>query len=508
MSDQTVYAEALIATISRAFYDDEVVCLIDVLLRDKFLRDDDMGPRLSLPAKQLRRTMQFLQEELLVKYELVDDLSSGGSQATRFWYIDYNHAVNVIRLRIYKLKKKLEEAELRARSSSMYLCPGYKKKVCNGRYTETEAQQIVDYDDTGLFLCQECVTMHVNNPEPPLKSTYTLQLVDNTKDLKLAMDNMRRVSAQLSAKMNGNYQLRPGIYDLLQKVRAKGQGPLSNNLPSENRALGVGSKRLAGTGRTAGIKAKKLAQQAGINVSNASSSKVIHRILTMGENDGLSLLGKDNETELNFLKNARGEEIAFEVEKGGGARANLLATRNRRKSKLMDAAATRVGVININLLNNNKKRNRDTTNNDTDENATENSKKNKQDQNALPGAPEFLMKNIDFSDIGYVSDSDIKNNNDQDENESDNESDDEEKERSKLLDENNNFISCNTPEERQRAFQLLYKMEIARQNSLLFGIQGSDSAIDPGTINTSNGVSVGSSGIIDHKDDDIHWEDG
>merc|ERR1711862_11162 len=169
-------------------------------------------------------------------------------------------------------------------------------------------------------------------------------------------DNMRRVSAQLSAKMIGNHQLRPGIYDLLQKVRAKGKRPLSNNLPSENRALGVGSKRLAGTGRTAGIKAKKLAQQAGINVSNASSSKVIHRMLTMGENidDGLLFQGREEGNELNFLKNARGEEIAFEVEKGGGARANLLATRSRRKSKLMDAAATRVGVMNYN--NNHQKK--------------------------------------------------------------------------------------------------------------------------------------------------------
>lgn len=57
--------------------------LVDVLLRDKFLRDDDMAPRLSLPAKQLRRTLQFLEEEQIVKHELVDDLVMGGSQNTK-----------------------------------------------------------------------------------------------------------------------------------------------------------------------------------------------------------------------------------------------------------------------------------------------------------------------------------------------------------------------------------------------------------------------------------------
>ena len=206
--DATVYAEALIMTVARAFYEDEAICLIDVLIRDKFLRNDqDMGSRLSLPPRQLRQTLQFLQDEHLVKSEDVNDLSEGGSQATKFWYIDYNHAVNVIRLRMYLLKKKLEEAELQARSSSMYQCPGYSTKQCNGRYTEIEAQQIID-ENTGLFLCPECVTAHAANPNPPPKDTYTLQLIDNAKDLKLAVDNMRRLNVQLSGKMIGNQQLR------------------------------------------------------------------------------------------------------------------------------------------------------------------------------------------------------------------------------------------------------------------------------------------------------------
>ena len=46
------------------------------------------APRLNLPAKQLRRTLQFLEEEQLVKHELVDDLAMGGSQNTKFWYIE------------------------------------------------------------------------------------------------------------------------------------------------------------------------------------------------------------------------------------------------------------------------------------------------------------------------------------------------------------------------------------------------------------------------------------
>ena len=81
-------AEALISTVARAFYDDDVVCLIDVLLRDKYLRDDDMSVRLCLPSRQLRKTLQYMESERLVKHELVDDLNMGGSQNTKFWYIE------------------------------------------------------------------------------------------------------------------------------------------------------------------------------------------------------------------------------------------------------------------------------------------------------------------------------------------------------------------------------------------------------------------------------------
>ncbi|KAL9179783.1 hypothetical protein ACHAXT_007753 [Thalassiosira profunda] len=333
-------AEALISTVARAFYDDDAVCLVDVLLRDKYLRDDDMAPRLGLPAKQLRRTLQFLEEEHLVKHELVDDLKVGGSQNTKFWYIDYNHAVHVIRLRVHLLQKKLQAAELQARSSSMYLCPGYKTKVCNGRYSETDAQRIID-PETGLFLCRECSRTYANHPNPPDKKEYTLKLLDNQTELKSAVDNLRRVRVQFSSKVDANaHPLRQGIFDLLQRVRAaQGSEPLTSNLPSENIGMGIGSKRIAGTGRTAGILLKKQQKQ-GL-VGDGVPGRAGHGL------DGSHGLGgrkRSDDDELTFLKNAMGQEIAFELERGGGARANLLATRGRMRNKRIDAAAMKVGV--------------------------------------------------------------------------------------------------------------------------------------------------------------------
>ncbi|KAL3807419.1 hypothetical protein ACHAXA_011550 [Cyclostephanos tholiformis] len=310
-----------------------------------------MSVRLGLPSKQLRRTLQFMENERLVKNELVDDLNTGGSQNTKFWYIDYNHAVHVIRLRIHLLQRRLQEAEMRARSSSLYLCPGYKSRMCNGRYNEGEAQVVVD-NDTGLFLCRECVRTYANHPHPPDRVEYTLQLIDNRDEVNRAIEDMRRVRVQLSAKVDVNgTTLRQGIFDLLQRVKSSSTGginePLTANLPSENIAMGIGSKRIAGTGRTAGLLIKKKQRQGILTSADGDVVVGIDRgNIDSARRRGLGGGGGDrvNVDELTFLKNAMGQEIAFDLERGGGARANLLATRGRIRDKLIDAAAMRVGM--------------------------------------------------------------------------------------------------------------------------------------------------------------------
>jgi hypothetical protein len=94
-------------------------------------------------------------------------------------------------------------------------------------------------------------------------------------------------------------------------------------LPSENFALGLGSKRIAGTGRTTGIKAQKLEQQGLAGPANAARN-----ILVGGkEGGGCSAEG----SEMTFLKNAMGNEFAFNVAKGGGAWTTLLAAHTRQR---------------------------------------------------------------------------------------------------------------------------------------------------------------------------------
>lgn len=163
------------------------------------------------------------------------------------------------------------------------------------------------------------------------RTDYTLTLLDNTKELKIAKNNLRRFEVQMKGKMIGDQQLRPGIFELLRKTRGKGKEPITSNLPSENYALGRGSKRIVGTGRTAAIKARKLEQQ-GV----AQSAQDAQKILVGGKHSA--------EGDLMFLKNAMGNNIGLRVEKGSGFRAKHLVTTKRQRQKLMDAAAARVGT--------------------------------------------------------------------------------------------------------------------------------------------------------------------
>uniref|UniRef100_A0A7S3L6B3 HTH TFE/IIEalpha-type domain-containing protein n=2 Tax=Amphora coffeiformis TaxID=265554 RepID=A0A7S3L6B3_9STRA len=480
MADLTVYAESLIATVARAFYEDEAVCLIDVLIRDKFLRDDDMAKRLQLPAKRLRATLQFLTDEHLVSFEMVDDLAQGGSQATKFYYIDYNRAVHSIRLRVHLLRKKLEEQERRARGNSFYLCPGYDKKRCNGRYTEQEVQNVVGGDNM-LFLCQECSKYFENSPNPPPLEEYTLKLVDNERDLSIAEDNLRRLNVQLSGKSIGNQQLRAGIYDLLQKCRGgRGKDPISSNLPSENFALGIGSKRIEGTGRTMAMKVKKMAEQ-----GLANSAAEAREYLVGGGRRSSNGLSDEN---LMFLKSAHGHEIQLTVERGAGSRAQVLARQKLRLRKLMDAAASRVGAslpIPVRVAESIKRKAEAAA-----AAAAAAAASNKKVKTAMSSVPDFLSDNIGRADhertvAEGVDDWDEENGGDEN-------NDTGERNEPDLLwgDDMEKWVSM-PEDERTATFQREYKIEMARQEKMLNLNSGAASPSRP-----------------QDQDDDIPWEDG
>ena len=107
--DPTALAEQLIRAVTRAFYEDPHTAVLDVLIRDKFLRHDEMSERLSVPGKGVHQALLFLELEGIVRREKTGD-SSGDNQIT-FWYIDYNFAVKVIMFRVHLLQEVCLQSE-------------------------------------------------------------------------------------------------------------------------------------------------------------------------------------------------------------------------------------------------------------------------------------------------------------------------------------------------------------------------------------------------------------
>jgi len=214
-------AERLIRCVSRAFYDDETVAVMDALIQHRFLRSSENTKLLSdgthepcldsvlqLKAKQIRKVVtNLIENERLVKEERVGD--------GVYFYIDYSHFKNVVELRLAILQDTLTEQERLQRSRSTYRCPRCKDEVT-----------ALDFARSGVAHCVYC-----EGSGEAKQSECLLVEVDQSHHLKAVEETRKKFEAQLSAEDG----LHDGIYDLLQRLgeACAAQGVhLTQNLPS------------------------------------------------------------------------------------------------------------------------------------------------------------------------------------------------------------------------------------------------------------------------------------
>eukprot|EP01031_Cornospumella_fuschlensis_P041192 gene41192-50266_t len=111
-------AEQLIATVARAFYPDEVVVVLDALVREKYLLDKEIGPRLRMNEKDVRKVINQLEAEMLIKAE---DVALGdGASFWHCYYVDYQVFVNIVRYRVFLMQLRLSKQESNELSEVQY----------------------------------------------------------------------------------------------------------------------------------------------------------------------------------------------------------------------------------------------------------------------------------------------------------------------------------------------------------------------------------------------------
>ena len=228
MSNAIVLIENLVATVARAFYTDTYVVLLEGLMHEKYIIEEELGPRLKLSAKEVRKITTQLEAEMLIKVEnvTIDDTKS----FLKCYYIDYQQFVDAVRYRMHLMQKSIVSEEKTELNEVYYQCPN---PLCNTKYSSLEVQRLRCADFK--FICINCCPIDnfrvtVSDPR------YRLVAVDNTKKLT----NLQLLEKKMEEQMNKS-KWHEGIFDLLGQLRDL---PLSRNIPSQNITKGIKTSKI------------------------------------------------------------------------------------------------------------------------------------------------------------------------------------------------------------------------------------------------------------------------
>mmetsp|Transcript_6425 Transcript_6425/g.9038 ORF Transcript_6425/g.9038 Transcript_6425/m.9038 type:complete len:430 (+) Transcript_6425:161-1450(+) len=215
-------AESLVRRVGRAFYTDEIVLILDVLVNDKYIREDEMTKRLAMSAKQARGLLQYLMiSEKLVKNEtLTSNEDDEKKKQIVYWYIDFESFTNVVALRIHLLQENVQKKSKTAKDLVYFKC-----QRCQTQYLELEAVR-------QNFQCDQRLCEGEND-------AILIEVGDGNDDSSEIL-RIKKLVDKIESQI-GIDDGRPTIFELLSRLQGK---PLPNNLPSRNRASGLGGATL------------------------------------------------------------------------------------------------------------------------------------------------------------------------------------------------------------------------------------------------------------------------
>jgi len=150
--------EDLLRIFVRAFYPPESVVVIEGLIRMKYIKDDELAQYLHLQTKQVRKELEILRRDYVVKCDTKSEQkttpSHAGDRQTVYqvhsWYIDYQHVVDVITFRYIRLKNELKSIIDRQGENTEYICEN-----CNRIFSQLDVLPYTNIE-RGVFYCDNC----------------------------------------------------------------------------------------------------------------------------------------------------------------------------------------------------------------------------------------------------------------------------------------------------------------------------------------------------------------
>lgn len=216
MSNASLLVESLVSTVAKAFYNDTYVVFLEVLFYEKYIIEEEIGPRLKISPKEVRKICAQLEQEMLIRceYVTIDEEKS----RIKCYYIDHQTFVNVVRYRVYCMQKVIKVEERSELTEVYFQCP-----TCSTKYNSLEVQRFRSGDHK--FICPSCCPIE-NFRSYPSEAFYRLVEIDNRGKLSRLELMGNKLKEQLSQNKHHT-----GIYDLLSKLKHM---KLPSNLPSEN----------------------------------------------------------------------------------------------------------------------------------------------------------------------------------------------------------------------------------------------------------------------------------
>lgn len=216
MSNASLLVESLVSTVAKAFYNDTYVVFLEVLFYEKYIIEEEIGPRLKISPKEVRKICAQLEQEMIIRceYVTIDEEKS----RIKCYYIDHQTFVNVVRYRVYCMQKVIKVEERSELTEVYFQCP-----TCSTKYNSLEVQRFRSGDHK--FICPSCCPIE-NFRNYPSEAFYRLVEIDNRGKLSRLELMGNKLKEQLSQNKHHT-----GIYDLLSKLKHM---KLPSNLPSEN----------------------------------------------------------------------------------------------------------------------------------------------------------------------------------------------------------------------------------------------------------------------------------
>lgn len=138
----------LIKKVVKKFYEPHHIVLVNIILENILIYDSELQKKMKISTKEINRLLVSLKEDKIIKLESKVENQEDNRQYLRtVYYINFVEVRDIIKYKIYKITKKIEE-DMKNSMKEGYVC-----KNCDKHFSALDAQCFMS---NYIFKCDEC----------------------------------------------------------------------------------------------------------------------------------------------------------------------------------------------------------------------------------------------------------------------------------------------------------------------------------------------------------------